>query len=244
MNILIFGAHPDDVELCCGGTVKKLTANGHDVTIADLTRGEMGTRGTSKLRRKEAEKASRILGVNNRVNIGLPDGGLHNDIEYRKSVIKVIRRFRPHVCFVTAPDDRHPDHTHATELLIDAIYFSGLKNIETLDEDETPQKKWRPPHVLHYMQDRPFGPDIVVDITETMQSKLDAVLAYGSQFNVPEEKGENTYISSNRFFKNIEARARHYGHLIGVEFGEPFKYNGGPIPVNNFTLFERTEPVR
>lgn len=244
MDILIFGAHPDDVELCCGGTVKKLTTNGHHVTIADLTRGEMGTRGTTELRRKEAENASNILGVDNRVNIGLPDGGLYNYADYRKPIIQVIRRFKPHICLITAPQDRHPDHTHATELLIDAIYFSGLKNINTMNDDGSPQDKWRPSHVLHYMQDRPFDPDIVVDITATMQTKLDAVLAYGSQFNVPEGQGEETYISSNRFFKNIEARARHFGHLIGTEFGEPFKYHGGPIPLHDLDVLKKSEPVR
>ena len=244
MDILIFGAHPDDIELCCGGTVKKLTNDGHSVTLVDLTHGEMGTRGTPELRQKEAEKASQLLGVENRMNIGLPDGGLHNNAEYRIPIIKVIRTFQPHICFITAPEDRHPDHTHATELLIDAIYFSGLKNIETLDDENKPQEKWRPHHVLHYMQDRPFEPDLVIDITETLQDKIDAVLAYGSQFNVPDEQGEETYISSSRFFKNIEARARHYGHLIGTEFGEPFKYQGGPIPVQDFSLFEQSAPKR
>jgi len=243
MNLIAFGAHPDDVELCCGGTVKKLADAGHHITIVDLTRGEMGTRGTAKLRQEEAEKASRVLGVDYRVNVEIPDGKIRNTREYQLLLIQAIRRFEPHLCLVTAPSDRHPDHTHATALLLDAIYFSGLKKIRTHNNEGSRQKPWRPPHVLHYMQDRPFEPDLILDISDTMESKIKSILAYGSQFNV-DDNGPETYISSNRFFKNIKARARHYGHLIGTEFGEPFKYQGGPIPLENFMLFEETAPKR
>jgi len=243
-DILIFGAHPDDVELCCGGSVKKLADAGHKITIADLTRGEMGTRGTPELRAKEAQEAKKILGVDKRVNLELPDGGLTNHLEHQRQVIRVIRKFTPHICIITAPEDRHPDHTHATELLIDSIYFSGLKKIVTTDESGQTQSPWRPPHTLHYMQDRPFEPNMILDISETMDAKLNAILAYSSQFNVPAEQGDETYISSSQFFEGIKARARHYGHLIGVEYGEPFKYHGGPIPLNSFKLFEETAPKR
>ena len=243
-KILFFAAHPDDVELCCGGTVRTLVDQGHEVVITDLTQGEMGTRGTPELRREESSKAADILGIAERLNLEIPDGNIVNSIENQQSIIRVVREARPHICFITSPDDRHPDHNHATKLLIDALFYSGLRKRHSTNASGEPQEAWRPAHILHYMQDRPFEPDLVFDITDTMEVKEQAILAYGSQFNAEGTEEPETYISSNRFFKMIRARARHYGHLIGAEFGEPFQYHGGPIPMNNLDLFEETNPTR
>lgn len=245
LDILAFGAHPDDTELCCGGTLAKLVRQGKSVGVIDLTKGEMGTRGTPDQRMKESQKASDIIGLSVRKNLCLPDTRLENNRDNQKKIIREIRKFRPHVCLIGAPSDRHPDHGYATQLISDALFYSGLSKIETTDKDGNRQKEWRPSHVLNYMQDRPFEPDIVVDISDSFDTKKEAILAFETQFNVsdPGEEPE-TYISSESFFKGVEARARHYGHLIGATFGEPFKYHNGPIPLGSFETFFETEPKR
>ena len=213
--------------------------------VVDFTRGEMGSRGTPEKRLQEAQKAAEIIGLEVRENLGLPDTQLESKRKYQKKIIQKIREYRPHVCLVGAPTDRHPDHGNGTQLALDAIFFSGLTKIETTSEDDQPQERWRPSHVLHFMQDRPFEPDIVFDITETLEVKKEAILAFETQFNVQDTCDEpETYISSEAFFEGIEARARHYGHLVGATYGEPFKYQNGPVPFGSFgTLFE-TEPQR
>lgn len=245
LDVLAFAAHPDDTELCCGGTLAQLTKQGKNVGVVDLTEGEMGTRGTPEKRKEESQRASEIIGLAVRENLGLPDTQLANSREHQKKLIRKIRKYQPHICLVGAPVDRHPDHGYATRLALDAIFYSGLAKIETVDEDGNPQKRWRPSHILHYMQDRPFEPDLVFDITDTFETKKQAILAFETQFNV-EDPGEEpeTYISGTDFFKGIEARARHYGHLIGVTYGEPFKYYNGPIPFNSMEAFFETEPER
>lgn len=245
LDVLAFAAHPDDTELCCGGTLAKLVKQGKKVGVVDLTRGEMGTRGTPEQRIKEANNAAEIIGLEVRENLGFPDTKLENTREYQKRIIQQVRSFRPHICLVGAPGDRHPDHGYATQLVLDALFYSGLVKVETVDEKENRQKKWRPSHILHYMQDRPFKPDIVFDITDTFETKKEAILAFETQFNVKNPGDEpETYISNEKFFKGIEARARHYGHLIGAEYGEPFKYHNGPVPLNSFNAFFETEPER
>lgn len=245
LDVLALAAHPDDTELCCGGTLAKLVKQGRKVGVLDFTKGEMGSRGTPEQRMKESERASDIIGLQVRENMGLPDTRLESTRDYQLKIIQAIRKYRPHVCLVGAPDDRHPDHGNGTRLALDAIFYSGLTKIETTNEDGEEQEKWRPSHVLHYMQDRPFDPDIVFDISETFEIKKKSILAFETQFNVAEPQDEpETYISSTSFFKNIEARARHYGHLIGATYGEPFKYYNGPVPMNSFGAFFETEPVR
>lgn len=245
LDILALAAHPDDTELCCGGTLAALVNKGKSVGVIDLTKGEMGSRGTPELRMKESKNAAKIIGLSVRENLGLPDTKLDNIEEFRLRIIKKIRKYRPHICLVGAPTDRHPDHGNATNLALDAIFYSGLIKIETQDENGNEQKPWRPSHNLHYMQDRPFEPDLVFDISETFEIKKEAILAFSSQFNVENPGDEpETYISSSTFFKSIEARARHYGHLIGAEFGEPFKYYNGPLPMDSFETFFETEPER
>lgn len=245
LDILAFAAHPDDTELCCGGTLAKLVKQGKKVGVVDLTKGEMGSRGTPEQRMEESANAAEIIGLAVRENLGLPDTKLSNTRDNQKKIIQKIRRYRPHICLVGAPIDRHPDHGYGTRLALDALYYSGLTKIETVDDDGNTQEKWRPSHILHYMQDRPFQPDLVFDITDTFEIKKEAILAFETQFNVTEPGDEpETYISSREFFENIEARARHYGHLIGAKYGEPFKYHNGPLPLASFEAFFETDPDR
>lgn len=245
LDVLALSAHPDDTELCCGGTLAALVNQEKKVGVIDFTRGEMGTRGTPEIRLKEASKAADIIGLKVRENLGFPDSNIENTRDYQLEVIQKIREYRPHICLVGAPSDRHPDHGNATQLALDAIYFSGLNKIETLDEDRVPQERWRPSHVLHFMQDRPFEPDIVFDISDTFETKKEALLAFDSQFNVKDPGDEpESYISSTEFFEGIEARARHYGHLIGAKYGEPFKYHNGPVPLASLDAFFETNPSR
>lgn len=245
LDVLAIAAHPDDTELSCSGTLAALVQQGLQVGVLDLTRGEMGSRGTPALRLLEAQAASAILGLHVRENAALPDCNLENTPAHRQAIIRYVRRFRPEVCFINAPDDRHPDHGNAARLTLDALFYSGLIKIETFDDDGTPQQPWRPFHTLHYQQDRMFTPNVVFDITDTIKLKEKAILAFGSQFNVTDPKGEpETYISSAGFFEQLRARARTYGHQIGVTYGEAFLYQGGPLPLRSLDLFQSHKPIR
>ncbi len=245
IDVLAFAAHPDDTDLCCGGALAALVKQGKKVGVIDMTRGEMGSRGTAELRKKEAQNAANIIGSSIRENIDLTDTELQNNATSRQKIIEAVRKYRPHICFVGAPSDRHPDHGYATQIALDAIFYSGLLKIESKDEAGKLQQPWRPSHVLHYMQDQPFTPDLIFDISQTFEMKKKAILAFESQFNVEDGGDEpETYISSSTFFKQIEARARHYGHQIGAKYGEPFKYYNGPIPFNSFDSFFETKPKR
>ena len=245
LDILAIAAHPDDTELCCGGTLAALVEQGKKVGVIDMTRGEMGSRGTPEKRMQESQNAAEIIGLDIRENLGLPDTELQNTPQYRQKIIQKIRTYRPHVCLVGAPSDRHPDHGNATQLALDAIFYSGLVKINSDDTDGNSQNPWRPSHILHYMQDRPFEPDIVFDISDTFETKKKGIKAFDSQFDVENPGDEpETYISGKRFFEGIEARARHFGHLIGATYGEPFKYYNGPVPFASFDTFFETEPQR
>lgn len=245
LDILALAAHPDDTELCCGGTLTALANQGKKVGVIDFTRGEMGTRGTPDQRLAEASSAADIIGLKVRENLGIADTNIQNNRTNQVKIIQQVRKYRPHLCLVGAPSDRHPDHGEATRLALDALYYSGLDKIKTVDELDVAQERWRPSHILHYMQDRPFEPDIVFDITETFDTKVEAILAYETQFNVEDAGDEpETYISNTTFFKGIEARARHYGHLIGAAYGEPLKYYNGPLPMNSFGALFETTPFR
>jgi bacillithiol biosynthesis deacetylase BshB1 len=245
LDILCFSAHPDDNELCCGGTLAALAKQGKKVGVVDLTRGEKGSRGTPESRNYEAANAAKIIGLQTRTNLGLPDTQLENTSSARSKIISKVRGHRPHICFVGAPSDRHPDHGNATKLILDALFYSGLIKIETIDGQGNNQEPWRPSHILHYMQDRPFKPDFIVDISETFGVKQEAVRAFNTQFDVDDPGREpETYISGKRFFKQIEARARYFGHLIGATYGEPFQYYNGPIPIKTFDTFFETKPKR
>lgn len=245
LDVLVFASHPDDAELGCGGTIAALTSQGKKVGIIDLTKGEMGTRGTEKTRAEEVKKSSQILDISYRKNLNLGDSIVSNNRENQLKVIEQIRVTQPHICLVGAPFDRHPDHTKGTNLVIEAIYYSGLKKLESKNNKGNLQDSWRPSHILHYMQDRPLEPDFVFDISEHWQTKRKAMLAYTTQFNVSNPGDEpETYISSEKYFKQLEARARYFGHLAGFEFGEAFKYYLSPAPLKSMDVFFESNPKR
>lgn len=245
IDILAFGAHPDDTELGCSGTLASLIKQGHKVAVTDLTRGEMGSRGTAEIRLKEAAKAADILGLSARDNLGLPDTQLTNTREYQIPIIEKVRQYKPHICILPAPADRHPDHGDAAALLTDAIFFSGLVKIETKGPNGEVQEPHRPAHVIHYMQDRPFEPDFIFDITDTIRIKEEAIKAFSSQFNVADPGDEPvTYISDPSFFDALNARAKHFGHLAGFDYGEGFLFAQKPLPAQNLDFLMGTSPKR
>jgi bacillithiol biosynthesis deacetylase BshB1 len=222
LDILVLPVHPDDAELGCSGTIVKEVALGKKVGIVDLTRGELGTRGSAEIRDKEAAASAKILGLAVRDNLGLPDGFFENNKPYQLKVIEAIRRFRPEIVITNAYHDRHPDHGRASDLVEDSAFLSGLRKIETFYDGEK-QQEWRPNLVLHFIQDNYIKPDILVDVTDHWGKKLESIHAFGSQFYNPEWENEpQTYISSPEFIQVIEARAREYGKSIGVKFAEGF----------------------
>ncbi|MBC7449872.1 MAG: bacillithiol biosynthesis deacetylase BshB1 [Cytophagales bacterium] len=223
LDILVFSAHPDDAELGCSGTIIKHIQQGKKVGIVDLTRGELGTRGTEAIRAEESKRSSSILGIASRDNAGLPDGFLEAHKEYCIQLIRYIRLYQPEIVLCNALEDRHPDHGKASELASRACFLSGLIKIET-EWDGAVQAAWRPKNVYHYIQDRYIKPDFVVDISAQWETKLTSIKAFSSQFYDPStDTGEpQTYISGKIFLDYVEARAREFGHAIGVEFGEGF----------------------
>ncbi|MEX2363660.1 MAG: bacillithiol biosynthesis deacetylase BshB1 [Balneolaceae bacterium] len=245
LDVLVFAAHPDDAELAIGGTIAALTTSGKKVGIIDLTQGEMGTRGNRELRMKESKKASEILNLSYRKNLQILDTKIENSRENQLLIIEQVRKTQPHICLVGAPFDRHPDHGYATNLVLDALFYSGLRKIKTETITGKPQEVWRPKHILHYMQDKPFDPDFVFDVSDFLEIKKQSLLAFSSQFNVENPGDEpETYISSSGFFKQADARARYFGHLAGFEFGEPFKYYLAPAPLKSMDVFFESSPKR
>jgi bacillithiol biosynthesis deacetylase BshB1 len=222
LDILVLPVHPDDAELGCSGTIAKEIALGKKVGIVDLTRGELGTRGSAEIRDKESAASAKILGLAARDNLGLPDGFFENNKPHQLKVIEAIRRFRPEIVITNAYHDRHPDHGRASDLVEDSAFLSGLRKIETYYNGDK-QQEWRPNLVLHFIQDNYIKPDILVDVTDYWDKKLESIHAFGSQFFNPEWENEpQTYISSPEFIQVIEARAREYGKSIGVKFAEGF----------------------
>lgn len=221
LDILAFGAHADDVELSCSGTLLRHIALGKKTGIVDLTRGELGTRGTPEMREREAQAAAQIMGVNIRETLDLHDGFFKNDEAAQRSVIRMIRKYQPDVIFANAIHDRHPDHGRAAALVEDAVFLSGLKKIETTEEDHE-QEPWRPRVIYHYIQDEWIEPDVVVDITPFSEKKMEAIKAFQSQFYDPASKEPETYISRPEFFESLLFRARELGKMIGVKYGEGF----------------------
>lgn len=222
LDILVLDVHPDDAELGCGGTIAKHLAMGYKVGMIDLTRGELGTRGSAEIRDREAAEAARILNLTVRENLGLPDAFFQNTREYQLKVITAIRKYQPEIVITNAYHDRHPDHGRASQLVQDSCFLSGLRKIETLDNN-APQQAWRPRQVLHMIQDSYITPDIIVDVTDYWDIKVAAIFAYGSQFHNPDWEGDpQTYISSPDFTPIIEGRGREFGKSIGVKFAEGF----------------------
>ena len=221
LDILAIGAHPDDVELGCGATLAKEIVAGKKVGILDLTRGELGTRGSAEIRKQEATKAAAILGVVVRDNLGLPDGFIQNDKESQLALIKIIRLYQPDIVLTNAIKDRHIDHSKASELTTSACFLSGLVKIET-SLNGTIQEVWRPKQVYHYIQWKNIEPDFVVDVSMFINKKLEAVKAYSSQFYNVDSKEPISPISSKNFLESILYRAKDLGRIIGVEAAEGF----------------------
>ena len=221
VDILAFGAHPDDVELGCAGTLAKEISLGRKVGIIDLTEGELGTRGSVEIRYKEAAKASEILGISVRENLKMRDGFFKNDEEHQMEVIKMIRKYRPKIVLCNAIDDRHIDHGKGAKLVSDACFLSGLKRVETVLDGEK-QEAWRPQVVYHYIQWKDLKPDFVVDITGFMDIKVEAIMAYDSQFYNPNTNDSVTPIATKNFLDSIKYRSQDMGRLIGTDFAEGF----------------------
>ena len=221
LDILAFGAHPDDIELGCGATIAKEVSLGKKVGIVDLTQGELGTRGSAELRIIEANNAAKILGVSVRENVGFADGFFTNDKKHQLEIIKMIRKYRPDIVLCNAIDDRHIDHGKGSKLVSDACFLSGLMKIETELEGKQ-QEKWRPKHVYHYIQWKNIEPDFVINVSGFINKKQAAVLAYSSQFYDPNSKEPESPITSKTFIESINYRARDLGRLIGVEYAEGF----------------------
>lgn len=224
LDILAIGAHPDDVELSCAATLAKEISQGKKVGILDLTRGELGTRGTAEIRDKEAKEAAEILGVKVRHNLEFSDGFFVNNVAHQLEIIKIIRKYRPDIVLANAIDDRHIDHGKGAKLVADSCFLSGLRKIETIHEQKT-QEAWRPKNVYHYIQWKNLTPDVVVDVTGYMDKKLEAVKAYKSQFFNENSEEPETPISSSNFIDSITYRARDLGRLINTEYGEGFTVN-------------------
>ncbi len=228
LDILVIAAHPDDAELGCGGTIAKHVNRGFKAGIIDLTRGELGTRGTPEIRAEEAAKAAAILGLTVRENLGLPDGFFQNDKESQLKVIQAIRKYQPDIVIANAVEDRHPDHGRAARLVNDACFLAGLSKVQTISDNGRPQLPWRPRMLCHFIQARYIKPDIIVDISDFWSLKEAAFMAYESQMYNPESKEAPTYIASKEFLELVKARAVEFGNAIGKQYGEGFTM--GRIP--------------
>ncbi|WP_419869723.1 bacillithiol biosynthesis deacetylase BshB1 [Chryseobacterium sp. CT-SW4] len=220
-DILAIGAHPDDVELGCGGTIAKLVSEGKKCVIVDLTRGELGTRGTDETRKEEAAESSKILGVSARENLGMKDGFLVNSEDYQMRIVEMIRKYRPEIVLANAIDDRHPDHAKAAKLVSDACFLSGLRKIVTVKDGEE-QEIWRPKQIFHYIQWKHIQPEFVIDISEHLETKIAACMAFKTQFYDPESKEPVTPIATKDFYESLTYRAQDLGRLSGVTYAEGF----------------------
>ena len=216
LDILVFGAHPDDVELGCGGTVIKEVKAGKKVGIIDLTRGELGTRGTAETRTAETKLATEIMGVAIRENMNFKDGFFKDDEDHKLALIEKIRKYQPEIVITNAVSDRHPDHGRGSQITVDACFLAGLEKINT------EQQVWRPKAIYHYIQFNHLTPDVVVDISKEIEEKLKAVKAYGTQFFNPESNESETIISSQGFLDSVSYRAKDLGRQANCEYAEGF----------------------
>jgi bacillithiol biosynthesis deacetylase BshB1 len=235
LDILALGAHPDDVEMSCGATIAKEVSKGKKIGIIDLTRGELGTRGSAEIRSAEAAAAAKILGVVMRHNMEFADGWLVNNHASQLEIIKMIRKYRPEVVLCNAVDDRHIDHGKGSQLVSDACFLSGLRKIETILEGNH-QHEWRPKVVYHYIQWKELEPDVVVDVSGFMEKKLEAIYAYKSQFYDANSDEPETPISSKNALESLSYRNRNFGRLIGTEAGEGFTVERYPAVDSIFDL--------
>lgn len=218
LDALAVAAHPDDVEFSCGGTLLKLVSSGYRTGILDMARGELGTRGTAEIRAREAEAAARVLGVSVRDNLELPDGHIMLTEEYRRRMVRKIRQYRPTVIFTQYREDPHPDHVHTCHIVREAAHLAGLARYDA----DSGQERFRPQAIAHFNFPRTSPPSFIVDISEVARQKWEAALCYKSQLYDPASSEPQTALSSELFLKQLEARSRYWGALIGVEFGEAF----------------------
>ncbi|WP_121356021.1 bacillithiol biosynthesis deacetylase BshB1 [Flavisolibacter nicotianae] len=240
LDILAIGSHPDDVELGCSGTLINEIKRGKKVGIIDLTQGELGTRGTIETRYQEAADSAKIMGVAVRENLKMRDGFFRNDEAHQMQLIKVIRQYQPEIVIGNILEDRHPDHGRAGWLIYDACFFSGLRQIKTVGDNGEEQEKWRPKMLLHYIQDRFYEPDIIIDVSDVWEQRMETVKAFRTQFLPDGSNDPQTYISSPEFMEALTARARSLGKRIGVKYGEGFvsKKNIGLRDLDSLILQE------
>ncbi|MFM8431688.1 MAG: bacillithiol biosynthesis deacetylase BshB1 [Bacteroidota bacterium] len=236
LDVLAIGAHPDDVELTCSGTVILMVKKGRKVGIVDLTRGELGTRGSAEIRDQEAADATKIMGLSARVNLGMRDGFISNDESSRLKVVQVIRRYQPDIVLCNSFSDRHPDHGVAAKLVSDAVFLSGLHKLLTHD-DGNRQSAWKVRSVYHYIQDRYLKPDFTIDVSSVWNERMEALKAFKSQFYNPESQEPESAISSKAFLDFIEARAREFGRPTGVPLAEAFQVERTPGVRDLFDLY-------
>lgn len=222
LDVLAIGAHPDDVELGCSGTLINEVKRGKKVGIIDLTQGELGTRGTIETRYQEAADAAKVMGVHVRENLKMRDGFFVNDEAHQLKLISAIRKYRPEIVIGNILDDRHPDHGKAGNLIYDSCFLSGLRQVKTTDEQGREQEKWRPKYLFHYIQDRFYEPDLIVDISDVWEQRMASIKAYRTQFHDPNSTEPQTYLSNPEFLDAITGRARLLGKRIGVQFAEGF----------------------
>lgn len=237
IDILAIGIHPDDVELCASGTLLRHAAMGKTFGILDLSKGELGTRGTAEIRLREAAESAKLLGAAFRETLDIPDGLFTYSPENWLKIVRVIRACRPEIVLCNAPDDRHPDHGRSAKLEADACFYAGLEKIETFDNKGNKQEKWRPKSVYHYIQDVQLTPDFVVDITPWIDRKMESILTFRSQFFDPNNGAPDTPISGKEFLEFMKAKMRVFGRSIWAEYAEGF-ICARPPGVNN--LFELT----
>ncbi len=235
LDILAFAAHPDDVEMSCGATIVKYSSLGRKVGIVDFTSGQMGTRGTPELRLQEAARAAEIMQLTARENLGFEDIFFKNDIDHQMEVVKMIRKYRPEIILANAPQDRHPDHGRAAEIVKAAVFLSGLAKLETTLDGE-PQVPYRPRSVYHYIQSTMLKPDFVEDVSGYWQQRQEAIAAFASQFHDPNGNEPETFISSPIFLQMLDARGKMLGQSIGAEYGEGFVVNRNLGVSDMFTL--------
>lgn len=233
IDILAFASHPDDVELGCAGTLMMEKIQGKKIGIIDLTRGELGTRGTAETRTQESAIASQIMELDVRENLEMADGFFQNDKEHQLKVIYAIRKYQPEIILCNAPSDRHPDHGRAARLVQESAFLSGLRKIVS-KRDGKSQDAWSPKYVLHYLQDRYLNPNFVYDITPVMEKKLETINAYTTQFNAKNSSEPQTYISKPGFIDSIIYRAKMLGKMIGVDYAEGF-ISEKMIGINSFS---------
>ncbi|MCH2198944.1 MAG: bacillithiol biosynthesis deacetylase BshB1 [Flavobacteriales bacterium] len=221
LDVLALAAHPDDAEISAGGTIASMVASGKKVGIVDLTRGELGSRGSADLRDQEAAASAKILGLSARENLRMADGFFRHTEENIRAIIRMIRKYQPDIVLANSVNDRHPDHGKGAKLQAEACFLSGLRRIET-ELDGKAQQFWRPRAVYHYIQDYFIDPDVVVDISDFYGKKMDSIKAFSSQFYDPNSEEPETPISGKEFFDFIESRAMQFGRPIGVKYGEGF----------------------